>query len=251
MLRFEDVHKRFGPKKVLSGFDLEVQPGETLALLGRSGSGKSVTLKLLLGLIRPDRGRVLAFGQDVAKLSERELSPIRRRIGMVFQAGALFDSLSVAENVAYGLIEHRTTEPALLDQRIAECLRMVELPGIEKLLPEQLSGGMRKRVAIARAVASAPEVLLYDEPTTGLDPATAKAVNELIRSLQRKLGVTSVVVTHDMESCFAVADRIALLGDGSTVWIGDVAAARDAPPPPLRRFLEGESDTWSQTAASP
>ena len=254
VVTFTDVHKRFGEKRVLTGFDLEVRRGETLALLGRSGQGKSVTLKLMLGLVRPDQGRVVAFDEDVGGLSERQLAQLRRRMGMVFQGGALFDSLTVGENVAYSLVEHRSLKRGELGKRIAECLEMVDLPGTDKLLPEQLSGGMRKRVAIARAIANAPEVLLYDEPTAGLDPSTAGQVNRLIRHLQQRLGVTSLVVTHDMESCFTVADRVALLGEGKMIWTGDVETARNDPPEPLRRFIEGEAgerNPWRPTAATP
>jgi phospholipid/cholesterol/gamma-HCH transport system ATP-binding protein len=255
---FNGAKKSFGPKRVLDGFSLEVRRGETMALLGRSGTGKSVTLKLLLGLLRPDAGRISFAGHDLTEMSERELSRVRQRMGMVFQGAALFDSLTVAENVAYALRERRVPGDQIRE-RVAECLRMVDLPGTEELLPEQLSGGMRKRVAIARAIATSPELMLYDEPTTGLDPATAHQAIDLIRSLQRRLGVTSIVVTHDMDACFQVADRIALLALGRIVWLGGAEEAQDAPPPELVHFLdlasdergEEKGDGWHPPAASP
>lgn len=251
LLRFVDVSKRFGPRVVLDHFGLEVRRGETLALLGRSGVGKSVTLRLTLGLTRPDAGEITFDGVDVARSPERRLREVRRRIGMVFQGGALFDSLTVAENVAYPLREQRWTE-ARIGARVAECLALVDLPGTEELLPGALSGGMRKRVAVARAIAAAPELLLYDEPTTGLDPATARHVNELIVSLQRRLGETSIVVTHDLDSVFAVADRIALLHEGRVVWLGDTAAARADPPPALAWFMgDRMEEPWRPPVDSP
>ena len=237
MIRCEGLAKRFGDKVVLDGFDLEVRRGETMALLGRSGTGKSVLLKLLLRLLDPDRGRIWLDGVDVAGLAEAELPAVRRRMGMVFQGSALFDSLTVAENVAYGVVEHLRWPRDRVRARVAECLALVDLAGTEDLLPGALSGGMKKRVAVARAIAPGPEVLLYDEPTTGLDPATAGHVNRLIRSLEERLGVTSLVVTHDMASVLQVADRLALLEGGRNVYTGPVALARAAPPPELRRFL--------------
>jgi phospholipid/cholesterol/gamma-HCH transport system ATP-binding protein len=251
LVRFEGVHKRFGSKVVLNDHNLEVMRGETLVILGRSGIGKSVALKLLLGLLKPDKGSVWFDGVDVAKLDEQHLLDIRKRIGMVFQGGALFDSLTVEDNVSYALLEHQKLPPAKVRARVKECLALVDLKDVEGLLPDALSGGMRKRVAIARAIAPAPELLLYDEPTTGLDPATAKHVNELIRGLKTRLGVTSMVVTHDMDSAFAIADRIALLGDGHVVWIGSVEEARENPPSQLIEFLGQEPQTWTPPGASP
>ncbi len=246
---FDGVDKRFGDKRVLDGFSLEVRHGETMSLLGRSGAGKSVTLKLLLGLLRPDAGRILLAGEDLTRLSERELARARRRMGMVFQGSALFDSLTVADNVAYGLRERRRPA-AEIRGRVAECLRLVDLPGSEGLLPEALSGGMKKRVAIARAIAASPELILYDEPTGGLDPATAHQVTGLICALRGRLGVTSIVVTHDMDACFEVADRIALLARGRVAWLGDGAEAREAPPPELLQFLDlGEGNGCNRPAA--
>ncbi len=252
LVEYHDVCKRFGDKVVLDGFTLEVKQGETLVLLGRSGTGKSVSLKILLGLVRPDRGEVKVAGRSIVGLKERELSRIRRHVGMVFQGGALFDSMSVLENIAYGLVEHYHWGADRVRARVAECLELVDLRGIEHLYPAALSGGMAKRVAIARAVATAPELLLYDEPTTGLDPATTEHVNELICGLQKKIGVTSIVVTHDIQSAFTVADRMALIEKGRIAWTGPVKVAREEPPEPLARFLgtDEEDEPWKARASS-
>jgi phospholipid/cholesterol/gamma-HCH transport system ATP-binding protein len=244
-----DVHKRFGARCVLDGMSLAVGARETLVLLGRSGIGKSVTLRLLLGLVPPDRGTVRVAGDDVGRLSEAELIRMRRHVGMVFQHGALFDSMSVADNVAYGLREHFRWSDGRVRERVRECLDLVALHGVEHLLPASLSGGMRKRVAIARAIATSPEVLLYDEPTTGLDPATTQQVNGLIRALQERLGVTSIVVTHDLPSAFEVGDRMALLDKGKIAWIGPVRVARETPPEPLARFLGVADDEGDEQSA--
>jgi phospholipid/cholesterol/gamma-HCH transport system ATP-binding protein len=239
VVRLEKVHKRFGRKVVFRGLDLDVQGGETLAIVGRSGIGKSMLLKLVLGLVRPDAGRVVVRERDVSRLSERELREVRLQLGMVFQAGALFDSLPVFDNVAYGLVEHDWAREEI-GPRVRECLRQVDLAGTEQLLPEQLSGGMKKREAIARALAPRPEILLYDEPTTGLDPRAAGKITHLVRTLAEGR-VTSLVVTHDMDCVYEVADRIALIDEGRVVWTGEAQAAQADPPLPLRRFL-GEDD---------
>ncbi|MBI4512290.1 MAG: ATP-binding cassette domain-containing protein [Deltaproteobacteria bacterium] len=252
MVRCIDVSKRFGSREVYEGLFLEVYRGEILALLGRSGSGKSVLLKLLLGLMRPDRGAILVNGTDIVQLSERQLADVRRGIGMVFQAGALFDSLTVYDNIAYGLQEHLRWPKARIRDRVREVLEAVDLRGVEDMLPGELSGGMRKRVAVARAIAPGPELLLYDEPTTGLDPATARRVVDLIRSLKQRLGVTSLVVTHDVHSVFRVAERLALIGGGRLAWSGEISEARRNPPAALLRFLgEGEDEEWNPPASSP
>ena len=253
MVEYADVHKRFGNKVVLNGLNLEVRKGETLALLGRSGTGKSVTLRLLIGLLRPDRGTVRIAEQDLATVSDDELVRIRRHVGMVFQGGALFDSMSVCENVAYGLVEHFRWPRAKVLARVRECLALVDLAHAENLEPSSLSGGMKKRVAIARAIATSPEILLYDEPTAGLDPGTTTQVNKLIRSLQERLGVTSVLVTHDMPSAFQCADRIALLERGKLAWLGSVAEAQESPPESLAQFLTPEpeeGEPWTSPVAS-
>ncbi len=255
-LRVEDLHVAFGERKVLDGFDLEVRRGETLCLLGRSGAGKSVVLRNILGLSRPQRGSIWYDGVDIAAASEESLVTLRQRIGMVFQANALFDSLTVAENVAYGL-RQLPPERALSEDEIAarvdECLRLVDLPDVQEQVPAQLSGGMKKRVAIARAVAPRPELLLYDEPTTGLDPATCRVVDDLIVSLADKLGVTSLLVTHDVRTVLVVADRIVILEAGKAAWTGSPAAlAAEHPPPEIVAFL-GAADrkelTWTNPAS--
>lgn len=238
----EDLYKAFGGRPVLRGVSFQVEQGETYTILGGSGSGKSVCLRHLIGLMRPDSGRVCLFGRDVSKLPEREFVEIRKDIGMVFQSAALFDSLSVFENIAYPLREHLRLSADDLADRVSRCLRGVGLDGIAEMMPAELSGGMRKRVGVARAIALEPKVILYDEPTTGLDPANSRRIGELIRSLQRELGVTSVVVTHDMELCFSVSDRIALLRLGEIASEGTLAQVRDTDHPELRAFIEGSQD---------
>lgn len=213
LIEFVGVKKAFGEKVIYEDLSLAVQRGETLTILGGSGTGKSVMLKLLIGLLTADSGSIRFDGSEISRLSETALLPVRRRISMLFQGGALFDSLSVGENVAYPLREHYAWSEAQIRERVRDKLAQVGLPGTEDLRPAELSGGMRKRVAIARAIAADPEVLLYDEPTTGLDPINTRRINELIRSIQRDLSVTSLVVTHDMQSAFMVADRMAMLSD--------------------------------------
>ena len=240
LIRWQGVKKAFGATRVLDGFDLAVRAGESVAILGASGSGKSVALRHVIGLVRPDAGDVLVAGESVASLPEERLGAVRRRVAMVFQGGALFDSLSVGENVAYGLREQQRRPPeAEIAARVAECLAVVQLPGTEALAPSSLSGGMRKRVALARALAVSPEAVLYDEPTTGLAPVTSTRVNELIRDLQRRLGVTSVVVTHDVASALFVADRVVYLRDGRVAFDGTAEDARKRPTGELAAFMAG------------
>ena len=213
-LELRGVTKSFGSKPVLRGVDLAIGAGQTTVILGGSGSGKSVCMKHMIGLLRADAGEIRVFGRDVTRLSESDWVAVRRDFGMVFQSAALFDSLSVYENIAYPIREHERWQEARITERVAWCLEAVGLAGVEKLLPAELSGGMRKRVGVARAIAMGPRVILYDEPTTGLDPANSRRIGELIQSLQRELGATSVVVTHDLELAFAIADRVALLKQG-------------------------------------
>lgn len=240
--RFDAVHKAFGDHRVLRGVDLSVAQGETAVVLGGSGSGKSVLIRHAVGLLRPDRGAVWVDGVEVSAKDERELVETRRKIGMLFQAGALFDSMSVADNVAFALREHSGWDEERIGRRVREVLDLVELGPVEPLMPSELSGGMRKRVALARAVAMAPRAILYDEPTTGLDPITAGAINRLILGLQKRLGVTSVVVTHDIRSAFDVGDRIAFLHEGRIRFDGSVEEARRSTDPVLRDFLRGGDD---------
>ena len=245
------VEKAFHGVPVLAGVDLEVRPGQTQTILGGSGSGKSVCLKHMIGLLRPDAGNVAVDGRSVTDLDERGWVAVRREMGFVFQGAALFDSLSVYENVAYPIREHERWPEEQVRARVVESLGAVGLDGVEPLFPAELSGGMRKRVGLARAIALQPRVILYDEPTTGLDPANSRRIGALIRQLQRDLSVTSVVVTHDMELCFAISDRVALLRDGRIVLEGPAEALRDDDPPELRRFLEGSDPlppAWTDPA---
>jgi len=236
-IRCQGVTKTFREKAVLRGIDLDVTTGETLVLLGGSGSGKSVLLKHLNGLLRPDDGSVEVEGTRLEGLDEDALVPVRRQVSMLFQQGALFDSLSVGENVAFPLREHHMLPPEKIPARVTEALAMVGLEKTERLMPSELSGGMRKRAALARALVLEPRVLLYDEPTTGLDPVVAAKINHLIRDLQRQLGLTSVVVTHDLASAFYVADRIAFLYEGLIRFVGTPAEARATTDAPLHEFL--------------
>ncbi len=233
-----DLWKSFGGRVVLRGLRLAVRRGETLVILGGSGSGKSVLLKHMNGLLRPDRGAVVVNGEDIAGLAEDDLAPVRRKIGMLFQMSALFDSMTVLENVAYPIREHRTVMEQAVRERVADLLEVVGLAGTEELSPAELSGGMRKRAALARALALEPEMLLYDEPTTGLDPVVAHRINVLIRDLQKRFGLTGVVVTHDLHSAFHVADRIAFLHEGRIAFTGTPDETRRSTEPLLREFLE-------------
>ena len=242
LIEMEGVEKSFGSNHVLRGIDLAIAHGEILTLLGGSGSGKSVMLKHMVGLLRPDAGRIRINGSDVGNLAERDWVDIRKEIAYVFQGAALFDSLSVLENVAYGLREHLKDDEAAIRARVAECLAAVGLEGIEAQMPSSLSGGMRKRVGVARAIALAPGAILYDEPTTGLDPANSRRIGQLIQRLRVELGVTSVIVTHDLELCFAISDRVALLGEGRLVAIGTPAEIQASQAPEVREFLSGDRD---------
>ena len=238
-IRFVDLHKSFGEKRVLTGVNLDVRRGETVVVLGGSGSGKSVLLRHTIGLQHADRGDVWVDGQRITDYDEEQLIDTRKKVGMLFQAGALFDSMSVEDNVAYALREHTDWSAERIAARVREVLGLVELEGVEGLMPADLSGGMRKRVALARAIALAPQGILYDEPTTGLDPLTANTINHLIRNLQARLGVTSIVVTHDIHSAFTVGDRLAFLRDGTILFDGTVEQAKASSEPMLRAFLRG------------
>ncbi|HPC11542.1 MAG TPA: ABC transporter ATP-binding protein [candidate division Zixibacteria bacterium] len=237
----EDLHKAFGAQRVLDGVSLKVQTGESVAIIGQSGSGKSVLLKHLIRLLVPDRGRVLYRGRDLADMSSGELVEVRRKIGMLFQSAALFDSMTVAENVGLELREARRHEQREIDRIVAEKLEMVGLAEAGDKYPAELSGGMRKRVGLARAIANDPDVLLYDEPTTGLDPVTADVINDLIVNLNRQLRVTSVVVTHDMKSAFRIAGRVVMLYDARVRFDGSPQELQRAGDPVLRQFIAGDS----------
>ncbi len=239
---FRDVHKAFGREEVLRGFSLEVVEGETLAVIGQSGVGKSVALKHVVGLLKPDRGEVWVDGQNVAELSQPELYELRRRVGYVFQFAALFDSLTVEENVGLGLrrIEGMTEER--IRERVRECLALVDLDGFEKRYPAELSGGQKKRAGLARAIATKPKYLLYDEPTTGLDPVTATVIDRLILRMREELKVTSVLITHDMESAYRLADRIGMLYEGRMRFVGTPEEVRRCEDPVVRGFIEGKPE---------
>ena len=238
-IEFRQVHKTFNHTPVLVGMDLAIRPAETVTIIGGSGTGKSVTLKLIVGLLKPESGQVLIEGEDIAPWTEDQLLKVRKRIGMVFQSSALFDSLSVAENIAYPLREHTTMSEHEIRERIRETLSLVGLEGAEEKDPSALSGGMRKRVALARAIVLVPRVILYDEPTTGLDPTNTKHINELIVDMAEKLGVTSVVVTHDMRSAFKISDRIALLYKGKIAVAGTPQEIERSDLPLVREFISG------------
>ncbi len=238
-IQCRDLFRSFGEKAVLRGVNLTIEQGETMVILGGSGTGKSVLLKHMNGLIDPDSGEVFVDGLEISQLGEDELREVRKKVAMVFQGSALFDSLTVAENVAYPLYEHAALSPDKLQDRVREVLSLVDLAGSGELYPAEMSGGMKKRAALARALALKPNCLLSDEPTTGLDPAMTQRINRLIRDLQAKLGVTSVVVTHDIESAYAVADRLALLQEGQIRFVGTKSETRAASNLDLHEFLYG------------
>ncbi len=242
MIRFSGLRKSFGPKRVLDGLDLEIRTGETMAVIGQSGSGKSVLLKILIGIMAPDAGTVEIDGTDVAPLRGDARRAVTRKFGMLFQGAALFDSMTVAQNVAFGLERYGHRTPAEIEARVKDCLAKVGLSGIEGLMPHELSGGMKKRVGLARAIAYRPEIILYDEPSTGIDPIRADAINELILLLQREMSVTSVVITHDMVSAAKVADRIAMLYEGRIVACGTPDEIAHSPNAVVQQFTHGRAE---------
>ena len=243
IIRFENVYKAFGSKVIYSGLNLEVYPGETLTIIGGSGVGKSVMIKMLIGLLRVDRGRIWFRDQEITALSERQLQKVRQRIAMLFQGAALFDSNNVGENVAYGLHEHFRKEMSEADiqKRVAWALGLVGLPGIEEMQPADLSGGMKKRVGLARAIAVQPDVVLYDEPTTGLDPINTTRINHMICGLRRTLGITSLVVTHDMNSAYTISDRIAMVYHGRIIASGTPEQIQASKNKYLSDFVRGHA----------
>ncbi len=240
MIRLVDIHKAFGSKPVLTGFTLDVVEGETMVIIGYSGTGKSVAIKHIVGLLEPDRGTVFVDGQEVPTLRRNELADLRSNVGYVFQFAALFDSLTVAENLAMALERRRRLSPESR-RRVSEALELVDLRGTEDRYPAELSGGMRKRVGIARAIVRRPKYILYDEPTTGLDPVTAAVIDELMVRMRERLGVTSVVITHDMRSAYTVGSRIAMLYQGTVRQVGTVAEIRNTADPVVRQFVEGRA----------
>lgn len=246
MIVLTDLYKTFGkniskPKPVLRGTSLHIKTGESMVIIGGSGSGKSVLIKHIIGLLAPDSGSIKVEGQEVTTLKEKALYEMRRKFGMLFQNAALFDSLKVWENVAFTLLRQKKTSGAQAKNLASEKLNLVGLKDVEDLMPSQLSGGMRKRVGLARAIAHSPEIILYDEPTTGLDPIMADVINELIIQLREKLKVTSLTITHDMTSAFKIADRIAMLYNGKIIGIGTPQQIKDTDNPVIRQFITGSS----------
>ena len=249
MIEFREVHKAFGPKQVLKGFSLTVREGETMVIIGGSGTGKSVALKHVVGLLDPDAGEVEVDGRVVSHLPRKELTALRATIGYVFQFSALFDSMTIRDNVAFGLRRSGDMTDAAIRERVAESLGLVDLSGTEEQMPAELSGGMRKRVGLARAIALRPKNLLYDEPTTGLDPVTSAVIDELMVRTREALGVTSIVITHDMRSAYRVGDRIAMLYDGRIRQEGTVAEIQQTRDPVVRQFIEGRPTVREEDAA--
>jgi len=248
MVRLESVYKSFGEQQVLNGVSIDLPRGLTTVVMGPSGCGKSVMLKHIVGLLSPDAGHVYVDGQRLDGLSERELEPIRLKTGLLFQMGALFDSFTVAENIEFPLLEHTKMTREERKARIVRALRMVDMDGSQDKLSSQLSGGQRKRVALARAIVLEPRAVLYDEPTTGLDPIRSDGINELILKLRRELGVTSIVVTHDLISARKVADRVVMLLHGKVAAEGTFADLEVSSKPAVRRFLEGKYDPTDDTS---
>ena len=242
IVRLKKVHKRFGPLTVLNGLDLDFKKGETTVILGPSGTGKSVMLKHIVGLLQPDSGEVYFNHTRVDQLDERQLVDLRQKVGFLFQMGALFDSMTVGENVAFPLVQHTDKTPDERDEAVDRLLKMVGLAKTQGKMPGEMSGGQRKRVALARAIALEPELVLYDEPTTGLDPIRSDVINELIIALTDQLGITSIVVTHDMNSANKVADRMVLLYDGQVACDADPQIFRDSPSELVQRFIHGQAD---------
>ncbi len=238
MIEIINLCKSFGDHLVLDNLNLTINTGETMVIIGRSGCGKSVLLKHIIGVMKPDSGQVLIDGEDITRMSEKELNNIRLKFGMLFQGAALFDSLTVSENVGFSLKERRQ-DVAFIDTRVGECLQMVGLKGIEELKPSELSGGMRKRVGLARAICTSPQILLYDEPTTGIDPIMADAINDLIVDLSKKLNITSIAVTHDMVSAYKIATRVAMLYKGKIVEVGTPDEIKNTQNPIVHQFIEG------------
>lgn len=242
MIEIQDLHKGFGTKVVLAGLTLRIERGETMVVIGGSGTGKSVLLKHVIGLMDADQGRVVVDGQDVGGLDETQLTELRKKFGMLFQGAALFDSLSVWENVGFALTQHSKRPPREVRELAREKLAMVGLKGVEDLMPAELSGGMKKRVGLARAIAHDPQVMLYDEPTTGLDPIMADVINELIIRLKHQLKMTSIAITHDMTSAYKIADRMAMLYQGRILEVGTPDEIRASENPVVRQFITGSAE---------
>ena len=241
MIQIKGLHKTFGGNHVLRGLDLEIQTGEALVIIGRSGCGKSILLKQIMGIMEPDEGTVVIDGVDIFSLTPGELNQFRLKLGMLFQGAALFDSLTVGENVGFSLYEHTHLPRKVIFEKVREKLRLVGLEGIEDLTPSELSGGMKKRVGLARAICNDPKVILYDEPTTGLDPINADGINELIVQMHQKLQITSITVTHDLKSAYRIADRIAMLYRGKIIGVGTPDEVKNTGDPVIQQFITGSA----------
>ena len=241
MIEIKEVYKSFGNNQVLNGVDLNINKGETIVILGRSGCGKSVLLKHIIGLMQPDKGQIFIDEEEITAYSYEKLSNLRRRFGMLFQGAALFDSMTVEENVGLGLTEHTALSREKIKEIVKEKLRLVGMAGVENLKPAELSGGMKKRVGLARAIAMDPDIVLYDEPTTGLDPIMADVINELVISLRNTLKITSIAVTHDIVSAYKIADRIAMLYEGKIIWVGTPEETKNTTDPVVKQFIHGSS----------
>jgi phospholipid/cholesterol/gamma-HCH transport system ATP-binding protein len=241
MIEIINLHKSFGKNHVLRGVDLKVEKGESMVIIGGSGSGKSVLIKHIIGILKPDDGKVLIDGIDITALKEKELYEVRKKFGMLFQMSALFDSMSVWENVGFTLMRQKKMNEKEVRSLAIEKLRLVGLVGVEDMMPSELSGGMKKRVGLARAIAHEPEILLYDEPTTGIDPILADAINDLIVEMKRHLSVTSIAITHDMNSAYKIADRIAMLYEGRIIETGTPDWIKDTQNPVVRQFITGSA----------
>lgn len=242
MIEIDDLHKSFNGQPVLRGVKLRIEEGENLVVIGRSGCGKSVLLKHIVGIMKPDRGKIVIDGTDIVPLNERALGPTRRQMGMLFQGAALFDSMNVAENVGFPLREQRNLSDDEIARKVAEALEIVGLEGTQKKMPAELSGGMRKRVGLARAVICRPKYILYDEPTTGLDPIGTDSINNLILQLGERFNCTAIAVTHDMKSAYKIADRIAMLYDGQILEAGTPKEIQQSQNPIVQKFITGTSD---------
>lgn len=248
MIKIDNIHKSFGANQVLRGVSLDIQQGETLAIIGQSGCGKSVLIKHMIGMVRPDRGEIYINGVDICCLDEKEFFNMRRKFGMLFQASALFDSLTVGQNVSFGVERYQNFPAEKVKQIVKDTLAKVGLRNIEHLMPYELSGGMKKRVGLARAIAYGPEIMLYDEPSTGIDPIRADAINDLIVMMKSELHVTSIVITHDMTSAYKVADRIAMLYNGKIIETGTPDEIKKSENQIVQQFIhgraEGPIDNW-------
>ena len=242
MIKVVDLYKAFGPKKVLQGANLEIHKGESMVVLGGSGTGKSVLIKCIIGILKADAGEVYVAGQEVISMKEFQLNEMRKKFGMLFQGGALFDSLSVWENVGFGLKQHTRLPDREIKERAVEKLKLVGLFNVENLRTSELSGGMMKRVSLARAICMEPEILLYDEPTTGLDPIMADVINELVIHLKKTIKVTSIAITHDMVSAYKIADKIAMLYKGKIVEVGTPDEIRASKNEVVQQFIHGRAE---------